>query len=215
MIFRVLILSALTVSASAATIKGLLDLRREESAATAQVLIVYHSETGYTKTLAEAIRAGASAGGAEVRFLSCKNATYKDVLWADAIVVGSPTHYGNPSADILSWFEKEWEDGFYDPALDGKIGTAFATGGGMNQGVEHVVTGLQRALESFRIRYIAPDPSRNGYHSYGGVAITGTEPFNLTAPHISKQFLQPGKDLGAKVASAASRIHNLNAANEL
>ena len=202
------LLLLLLADARAAAAENPFDLRHDRDSV-ARVLIVYHSETGYTKTFAGAIRAGATAGGADVRFLSCKNATYtNDVLWADAIVVGSPTHYGNPSADILGWFEKEWENGFYDPALNGKLGAAFATGGGMNQGVEHVVTGLQRALESFRIRYIAPDPSRNGYHSYGGVAITGTEPFNLTAPQISKEFLQPGKDLGAKVAAAAAAIRS-------
>merc|ERR1712166_1519734 len=82
---------------------------------------------------------------AELRVLSCANTTYKDdVLWADAVIVGSPVHYGNPSAGILQWFESEWESGFTDPALNGKVGSAFATGGGVNQGVGHVVTGLQR-----------------------------------------------------------------------
>jgi NAD(P)H dehydrogenase (quinone) len=194
------------IAASTAAMSDLLDLRSEKrEAAAARLLVVYHSETGFTKTLAGVIQQGAISAGAEVRLLSCKNATYKkDVLWADAIVVGSPVHYGNPAADILAWFQNEWEDGFTDPALNGKVGSAFATGGGMNQGVEHVVTGLQRALESFRIQYVAPDPSRSGYHSYGSIAITGTPPFNLTAPQLSQQFIQPGKDLGKKVASAAA-----------
>ena len=172
-----------------------------------KVLVVYHSETGHTRTLAEAIAKGCESEGAgAVRVKSCANATYSDdVLWADAVVVGSPVHYGNPSAGILAWFEKEWEHGFTDPKLSGKVGSAFATGGGVNQGLGHVVTGLQRVLESFRIQYVAPDPSRNGYHSYGAVAITGTPPyFNQTAPQIAQEFVETAADLGAKVTKAAA-----------
>lgn len=173
-----------------------------------KILVVFHTESGHTKTLAQAIATGAKtySGATELRVLSCANATYAgDVLWADAVIVGSPTHYGNPSAGILAWFEKEWEHGFTDPALSSKVGSAFATGGGVNQGVGHVVTGIQRVLESFRIEYIAPDPSRNGYHSYGAVAITGTPPyFNATAPAIAPEFVQTGMDLGLKVAAAAA-----------
>ena len=180
------------------------------------VAVVYHTESGHTMKLAEAIAGGARKAGATVRLLPCANATYGnethpgDVLWADAVIVGSPTHYGNPAAQILAWFESEWEHGFYDTALNGKVGSVFATGGGVNQGVSHVITGLQRVLESFRIQYVAPDPSRSGYHSYGAVAITGTEPFNNTCSSdfcggsaIAPVFAEAGAQLGAKVVAAA------------
>lgn len=176
-----------------------------------KVLIVYHSDTGHTMNLASAIAKGATEAGAVVRLLASANATYAaDVMWADAVIVGSPTHYGNPSAEILRWFAVEWESGFYDKKLGGKVGSAFATGGGVNQGVAHVVTGLQRVLESFRIQYVAPDPSRNGYHSYGAVAITGTEPFNTSCSSdfcggagIAPVFAVTAAELGAKVVAAA------------
>ena len=40
------------------------------------------------------------------------------------------------------------------------------------------------------------------YHSYGAVAVTGTPPFNLTAPVIDEVFTQAAVDLGGKVARA-------------
>ena len=40
------------------------------------------------------------------------------------------------------------------------------------------------------------------YHSYGAVAVTGTPPFNLTAPAIDEVFTQAAVDLGGKVARA-------------
>ena len=73
----------------------------------AKVLVVYHSETNYTRTLANAIADGATGAGALVRTMAVADADFeRDVLvWADALVIGSPTHYGNPSATLLAWVE--------------------------------------------------------------------------------------------------------------
>ena len=73
--------------------------------------------------------------------------------------VGAPVHYGNAAAALLSWVEEGWapfwqvaprrrceqrrceQEGWapfwQDERLDGKLGGAFATAGGMAQGLEH------------------------------------------------------------------------------
>ena len=81
-----------------------------------------------------------------------------------------------------------------------KKGAAFATGGGLAQGLEHVIASLQRLLSSFRIQCLTPAPTRSGYDSYGAVAVTGTPPFNDTT--LAAPFVQAGEALGAIVAEA-------------
>lgn len=128
-----------------------------------------------------------------------------DVLrWADAVCIGSPVHYGNPAAAMLQWFEQKWEAWWEDPRFASKIGAVFSTGGGLAQGVEHVIASLQRLLVSFRIRIVTPSPTRSGYDSYGAVAVTGTPPFNTTAGVIAEPFIEAGRALGALVASAVA-----------
>jgi hypothetical protein len=50
---------------------------------------------------------GATEAGAEVRVKSIEDTNFtEDVLvWADAIVLGSPTFYGNPAGKLLTWVE--------------------------------------------------------------------------------------------------------------
>lgn len=48
---------------------------------------------------------------------------------------------------------------------------------------------------------VTPNPTRDGVHSYGAIAVTGTPPWNLSAPAIAEVFKEAGGDLGQKVAN--------------
>lgn len=172
----------------------------------ANVLVVFHSKTNRTQQLATAVADGARHRGANVRLKSISDTNVEaDVLkWADAIILGSPVHYGNVAAAVLSWFETAWEPLWTDPRFDGKLGAVFASGGGLAQGLEHVNSSLQRLLASFRIQCLTPAPTRSGYDSYGAVAVTGTAPFD--GPMIADPFVQAGQALGALVAGSARHI---------
>ena len=171
------------------------------------VLVTYYSSsTGHTKALAEAIAEGSRkvVGHDNVKVMPIASVDVeKDAIeWADAIVVGSPVHYGNVASPVLAWFETSWAKFWTDPRLDGKVGAAFATGGGLAQGAEHVLTSIVRLFHSFRIQALSPSPTRSGYNSYGAIAITGTPPyFNSTAGTIAAEFADSGRDLGALVAN--------------
>lgn len=170
------------------------------------VLVAYHSLTNHTRQLAAAVAAGARGqDGVTVRLQPIAATDVEtDVLeWADAIVIGSPVHYGNPSAAMQAWFESAWEPFWTDKRLDGKIGAVFATGGGLAQGLEHVLASMQRLLASFRIQCVTPAPTRSGYDSYGAVAVTGTPPFDGAA--LAEPFTAAGQALGALVAAEVSR----------
>ena len=175
-----------------------------EGPCSGRVLIIYATETNHTRELAAQLGQGARAVTRQVRVQSTTETNFTaDVLeWADAIAIGSPTHYGNPAADLLTWVESEWEHHWSDPRLSSKIGGVFASGGGIAQGLEHVLAGLQRILWSFRIRVITPDPTRSGYTSYGAISVTGTPPFNTTA--LPEGFATAGQQFGSMLAKAAA-----------
>lgn len=101
----------------------------------ANILIVYHSETGHTAAMARYVAEGAeSVPGMEVRVLSVDAATVEDVFWADGIAAGAPVYMG-----LASWQMKRFWDVTAHPAwgrIDGKIGCAFASAGGWGGGNE-------------------------------------------------------------------------------
>ncbi|WP_134768526.1 NAD(P)H:quinone oxidoreductase [Nocardioides sp. 1609] len=122
-----------------------------------KVAIIYYSATGTVHELAAEYAAGATAAGAEVRLLRVAElapaaaidsnpawrahadatadqplATPEDALWADAIVFGTPTRFGNVSAQLKQFIDTLgglWNQGLLaDKVYSGFTSTA--TGGG-------------------------------------------------------------------------------------
>src|ERR1700758_2922575 len=115
-----------------------------------KVSIIYYSATGTTYELARAVEEGASAAGAEVRLRKVhelapeeaiasnqgwaahrlhsqhvKEATMDDLAWADAIIFGTPTRYGLPTAQLKQFLDttgKLWAEG----ALVNKTSPSFS-----------------------------------------------------------------------------------------
>jgi multimeric flavodoxin WrbA len=82
------------------------------------LLIVYHSKTGNTARLADAVRRGAShpdAGEVVIRFLTARRAGPADLLWADAVLLGTSENFGYMSGAIKDFLERT----FYE--LEGKL----------------------------------------------------------------------------------------------
>ena len=99
-----------------------------------RILVVYYSKSGHTQQMAELVAEGARQPGHEVRLRELATATAEDMLWADGIAVGSPTWMGGPA-----WPMKRWWDETIIQAwgkLDGKVGCAFSSEGGMSGGAE-------------------------------------------------------------------------------
>jgi NAD(P)H dehydrogenase (quinone) len=100
-----------------------------------RVLVLYHTETGNTRLMAELVAEGArSAPDTEVRLLSVADATADDLAWCDGMAVGSPTCLGTTSWQLKKFFDDLvpalW------PELEGKLGCAFASSGGLQGGGE-------------------------------------------------------------------------------
>ena len=118
----------------------------------AKVLVVYFSATGNTKKMAEAVLEGASSvDTADCLLKSVEQVTNEDWLAADAIIVGSPTYFGQMASRIKRMFditEKVYGQ------LEGKVGAAFTTAGGAGSRVTLPgrVAGVRKenAARSFR-----------------------------------------------------------------
>jgi len=91
-------------------------------------LVVYDSKTGNTEKMAVAISQGMERGGLEVKVKRVGSASLGDLTNADAIVLGSPTYFGNMSGNMKQFVDKSIE--LYPDKLKDKVGAAFTSYGG-------------------------------------------------------------------------------------
>jgi multimeric flavodoxin WrbA len=75
----------------------------------AKILIVYHSQTGNTKKMADAVAEGArSIEGVEVILKEAADATAEDLLSADGLAVGTPENFGYMSGMVKDFFDRTY-----------------------------------------------------------------------------------------------------------
>jgi len=160
------------------------------------VLIAYFSQSGNTKTLAHAVEEGAkSVAGVRVFLLPIDQVSNKEVLEADAIVVGSPVYNANVAPEVQK-FINSWP--FEGRPLKNKLGAAFVTGGGISIGEELVQLNL---LHSMLIQGMLVMGGEETEAAFGASAITGEVPFQTGK--VEEQFLVKARGLGKRVAEMA------------
>ncbi|MGH7451956.1 MAG: flavodoxin family protein [bacterium] len=168
----------------------------------ANVLIVYYSAQGHTQTMAEAVAKGArSVSDVNVKLLPVAEATTKDVLAADAIVVGSPVYNANVAPEVQK-FINSWP--FEGAPLQNKIGAAFVTAGGMSAGEELVQMNILHAMLVFGMIVVG---GPNWQQPFGASGIVAENPFQTEKQFgkVEAQFLAKGEALGKRVAELARR----------
>lgn len=156
----------------------------------AQVLVIYFSATGNTKKMAEAILEGASSvEGIECTLKTVDRVTNDDWLAADAIIVGSPTYFGQMASRVKRIFditEKVYGQ------LEGKVGAAFTTAGGAGCG--HELTNMS-IITAMLVSGMIVQGTTKGPH-FG--------PFAIGDPQ--EENLQAARDLGVRVAVLAQAL---------
>ena len=73
------------------------------------LLIVYHSQSGMTSRMAEAVIKGAKhpdIAGVEVRVRDALEALPDDVLWADGFILGTPENFGYMSGAMKYFLDR-------------------------------------------------------------------------------------------------------------
>lgn len=77
----------------------------------AKILIIYHSQTGKTEKMAQAVAEGAkSIEGVEVVLKKAADATLEDLLSADGLAVGTPENFGYMSGMVKDFFDRTYPD---------------------------------------------------------------------------------------------------------
>jgi len=133
----------------------------------ANILVVFYSRDGSVEALARAIGEGAHEAGAEVRLRRVPDLVSQDVMakvpgwqersermlaeygtptladveWADGIIFGTPTRFGNTSAELKAFIDglgSLWFQG----KLNGKAAGAFTSTAGPHGGNETTVVSL-------------------------------------------------------------------------
>ncbi len=75
------------------------------------LLIVYHSKTGNTQKLAEAVLKGAQdkeVTEVEVRYLQAPEAGPDDLRWADGLLLGTPENFGYMSGMMKDFLDRTY-----------------------------------------------------------------------------------------------------------
>jgi multimeric flavodoxin WrbA len=113
-----------------------------------RLLIVFHSRSGATQALADAVIAGATADeidGVDVRVRRAFDATVDDVRWAEALLLGTPENFGYMSGALKDFFER-----IFYVLLEETHGLPYALfvkgghdGEGAITSVERIVAGLK------------------------------------------------------------------------
>jgi NAD(P)H dehydrogenase (quinone) len=194
------------------------------------VAVIYYSSTGTNHAMAEAVGEGARQAGADVRVrLVAENApaaaidsnpgwrafaermrdapraTLDDLEWADAVVFGSPTRYGNLAAQLKAFIDTTgglWSEG----KLAGKVYAGFTSALNTHGGQESTLLALYTTIYHFGGVVVTPgytDPVTfaSGGNPYGPSVTTtsdGNPPTEADLAHA--------RYLGTRVAGFADRL---------
>lgn len=149
--------------------------------------IIYYSSTGNGYSIAGKLEEAAQKEGAEVRLLKVRElapeaaiagnpawaanveatkdiaeATADDVVWADAVIFGSPTRYGNIASQLKQFIDQlgpQWQQGL----LADKVYSGFTSSATLHGGQESTLLALSHTFYHFGGIIVPPgftDPSK-------------------------------------------------------
>ena len=163
------------------------------------ILITYYSKSAHTQSLAEEVAKGASSiPGVQVVLKRIDQTTTKDLLNADAIILGSPVYNANLAPEVVQ-FMSTWP--FEGNPLKDKIGAAFVTAGGISAGEELAQVNILQSMLVFGMVVVGGDDWTS---AFGASAITNEGVFKTE--NLDKLFLQKGFSLGKRVAKIAKKM---------
>ncbi|WP_019071590.1 NAD(P)H-dependent oxidoreductase [Streptomyces hokutonensis] len=187
----------------------------------ANVAVIYHSRKGTVRSLAAAVASGAEAAGASVRLRSVREeaggpgaepADLADLVWADAVVWGTPTHYGNVSVPLKEFIDSTGPAGLWSAgSLANLAVSALTSSTSLNGGQEGTLLSLHRTMYHWGALVTsggAPEASADDWHDTGG------NPYGLSVcadpqGRISPSAEAAARTLGARMTGLAARVRPL------
>jgi NAD(P)H dehydrogenase (quinone) len=157
------------------------------------IAVIYYSATGNVHRLAEAVADGAAEAGAEVRLRRAAElapdaaidanpawrahvdqtapnmpvASVEDLAWADGYAFGTPTRFGNPSAQLKQFLDQAgplWMAG----KLADKAATSFTSAINTHGGQESTILALNNVLYHWGAIIVAPGYTNPVLYGAGG-----------------------------------------------
>ncbi|MGW0819468.1 NAD(P)H:quinone oxidoreductase [Streptomyces viridiviolaceus] len=147
---------------------------------TVKLAVIYYSSTGFSAEIAKEISDAATKAGAEVRLLKAAElapkaaiasneawaahaaasagipvATPDDVEWADAVIFGTPTRFGNVSSQLKQFLDTLgglWAQGM----LANKVYSGFVTTATTHGGQESTLLALYNSIHHFGGLIVSP-----------------------------------------------------------
>lgn len=186
------------------------------------VAIIYYSATGTIHALAQAAAEGAEKAGAQVRLRKVAETapqeavnanpswsqhlqdtadavapSHDDLDWADAVLFGTPTRYGNPASQLRAFIDTTgplWFDG----KLADKVYTAFTASNTLHGGQESTILALA-----------------NTFYHWGGIIVPPgyTDPIQFKSGNPYGTSHVAGEGVPGDVALEAAR-HQARRATE-
>jgi NAD(P)H dehydrogenase (quinone) len=129
-----------------------------------KALVIYYTQSGNTKKMAEAVAEGIRKAGVEAVVKDVADLRADELLKYDGIAIGSPTYYGSMSARIKQLLDDSVK---FHGKLDGKVGAAFASSANIGGGNETTILDI---LNAMLIHGMIIQGDWQGDH-YGAVAI--------------------------------------------
>lgn len=171
------------------------------------IAVIYDSYNGHTEQMAKAMAEGAqSVSGATVRCKHVNQASADDVLWADGIALGSPTHMGAMGWQMKKFIDTVFSKTWMENSLVGKAAAVFHTGGsGAVGGAELVMLGMLSNLAENGMILVthprnAPGFKPGGMH-WGPTCETGTGDLGPKEIH-----LDAARAHGKRLAEVAGKL---------
>ena len=189
-----------------------------------KLAIIYYSATGHGTTMAKRVAVAAEAAGAEVRvrqvaetrdpesfgqnpawtanYEATKDlpvATGDDIMWADAVIFGSPTRFGSPASQLRNFLDSLgglWAEG----KLADKVYAGFTSSNTIHGGQETTLLALYITLMHFGGIIVPPgytDPLKFVDGNPYGVSLTSThdnindfdDPTNAALEHLARRVV--------------------------
>lgn len=167
----------------------------------AKILVTFYSTYGHTFQLAQSVKEGAEAAGAEVRLrlipelpaaakameesegyqaarkkmAGIEEVTHDDLRWADGIAWGTPTRYGVACAQVRAFIDTTsglWANG----ELESKVGGVFVSTATQHGGQESTILSFHVTLMHFGM-IIVGSPYGKNPQQFNAETITGGSPY--------------------------------------
>jgi NAD(P)H dehydrogenase (quinone) len=193
------------------------------------IAIIYYSSTGQTHQLARAIEEGAVEAGAAVRLRKVREtapaaaitanaawqahaehtcdvqeATLDDLEWADGFMLGTPTRFGLPAAQLKQFIDSTgplWMRGL----LQDKAAAAFGGAGNMHGGQESTLLALQNIFYHWGAIIVPAGYTDKTQYAAGG------NPYGVSftdgrGQGVAAEILAAGRHHGRRITRFASLL---------